>query len=408
MTFARFWGVFRTSLWLLAMLLVFDTAPLSAQGAIDQDQAAAQAGQPQAQFALGLRYRHGDGVLQNFTTAVDWFAKAAQQGHAPAQNRLAQHLFEGLGISQDQNTALIWFEKAAQSGQAEFQYDYATALQAIAQSPQDLQRAVQMYQRAADQGHQDAMVSLAVMYQNGLGVEKDMQRALSLYEGPAEAGHARAQNNLGLLYVRGEGVQQDYARAAALFQKAVDQGLRVAMTNLGVMYENGFGVPLDEALAHELYRKGGRGEEAKTGPAFPLYDPRLLPPDTSPEGIKQISNGAIAGDPVSQFQMAWLLLGQSNPAFADQARAARLMQLAADQGLASAMTNLGWMYFEGIALPQDFVLGHMWLVLASSAGDRNAEQLNARLSAGMLADQINEAQSQAQKRRSLKIPIAKQ
>lgn len=383
--------------WAGALLwcIVFGAMSVSAQS-LDQDQA--EAGHATAQYALGMRYRDGDGVLQSFTQAADWLTKAAKQGYAPAQNMLAQHLFEGLGIPQDQQAALNWFEKAARTGQAQFQYDFGSALQAATGALQDLPRAAQMYQLAAEQGHQDAQVSLGVMYQNGIGLQKDLPRARNLYEGPAANGHAKAQNNLGLMYVRGEGVQQDYERAAALFQQAAEQGLRIAMTNLGVMYENGFGVPMDEALAHEFYRRGGQGDDARPGPDVPVYDPRLLPPDTSPEGIKQIGRGVQAGDPVAEFQMAWLLLNQAEPDYSELTRAARLMRQAAEQGMSAAMANLGWMYFEGRGLPQDYVLGHMWLVLASSAGNRVASELNARYSTGMMASQINEAQRLAQAR----------
>lgn len=377
----------------LALILALLAAPGHAQDAALLQ--AAQTGQPEAQYRLGLLYQDGDGVLQNFATAAEWYAKAAYQGHAGAQNRLARHLYEGLGVPRDTVAALEWFAKAAASGDAQMQYDYAVARQALATGPEDLTDAANWYAKAAEQGHTDAQVSLGLMYQNGEGVPRDPARARALYEGPAAQGHARAQNNLGLLYVRGEGVEQDYARAAQLFQQAADQGMRVAMTNLGVMYENAFGVPLDEERAHELYRMGGQGETDKTGLSLPLYDPRLLPPDSSKEGLARLYRAAQAGDPVAQFQMGWVLLSQPQPEFADQARAASLMRAAAEAGYTPAMANLGWMYFQGMAVPQDYVLGHMWLVLASSGGDAQILALNAQLSRVMPPAQIDEAQTRA-------------
>ncbi|MBA84221.1 SEL1-like repeat protein [Thalassobius sp. S69A] len=344
----------------------------------------------ESMYQKGLQYQTGEGVLQNYAQAAEWYAKAADQGHPAAQNRLAQHLFEGLGTAQDTQAALTWFARAAESGDAGYQFDYATALQTMGMETQ----AAQVYLLAADQGHLEAQTSLGVLYQNGQGVPQDLERARALYEGPADAGLARAQNNLGLLYVRGDGVEQDYEHAAQLFQLAAEQGLHTAMTNLGVMYENGFGVERDETRAHELYRMGGRKETGEQI-ALPLYDPRLAPPVMTPEAQEILQRSAQARDPIAQFQLAWLLLQPRTVPFEDQRLAARLMEEAAKSGLSSAMANLGWMYFSGLGVPQDYVLGHMWLVLASASGDAQIQAVNAQLSRNLLPSQIDEAQEKA-------------
>jgi TPR repeat protein len=230
-------------------------------------------------------------------------------------------------------------------------------------------------------------------------VPKDAARAFALFQEPAIAGMARAQNNLGLLYVRGEGVEQDYERAAQMFQFAAEQGLHAAMTNLGVMYENGFGVPVDEVRAHELYKMGGRKEVGhEVTLQFPLYEPRLLPLNPS-EGVPEaLRKRAGLGDPLAQFQMAWLLLQDPQITRQDMALAVQSMQAAAQAGIIAAQANLGWMYFEGTGLPQDYVLGHMWLLLASASGEEQLQTLSAQLSRNLLPMQIQEAQERAARR----------
>jgi TPR repeat protein len=42
-------------------------------------------GDASAQFALGLMYYNGEGVLQNYSQAVHLYRKAADQGNASAQ-----------------------------------------------------------------------------------------------------------------------------------------------------------------------------------------------------------------------------------------------------------------------------------------------------------------------------------
>ena len=43
---------------------------------------AAEQGDPDAQFHLGLCYDEGCGVPENKAEAIKWFQKAAEQGHA--------------------------------------------------------------------------------------------------------------------------------------------------------------------------------------------------------------------------------------------------------------------------------------------------------------------------------------
>ena len=51
--------------------------------------AAAQAGDPEEQYQLGLRYAAGEGVKQDNKKAVEWLRKAAEQGHKKAKEALA-------------------------------------------------------------------------------------------------------------------------------------------------------------------------------------------------------------------------------------------------------------------------------------------------------------------------------
>ncbi|WP_299421847.1 SEL1-like repeat protein [uncultured Shimia sp.] len=353
---------------------------------------------PQEMYDLGMQFHSGEGVLQNFASAGEWFGRAAQQGHVAAQNRWGQYLFTGYGGTADPATGLLWLKAAAQAGDPDHVFDYASALETAPEALGDMSQAAQMYARAAEKGHLEAMVSLGVLFQNGTGVPKDLARAKQFYELAVSENHPRAQNNLGLLYVRGEGVTQDYVRAAELFAAASEQGLKVAKTNLGVMYENGFGVPLDEARAAELYREGAgqTGSTASSGSADPFYDPRLSQPDTSEAGLKLLQESSNLGDPISQFQLGWLLLIQSDRTPAAQIQAATHMRSAAEAGLAPAMINLAGLYARGEGVPQDYVLAQMWMIRAVRFGHTGDPGLAEFLASHMTVEQVSEAQKRAQ------------
>lgn len=382
---------------ILALAIVCSGGPVWAQTLneipLAELEVAAEAGQADAQFALGMRYHTGEGASEDYAAAGRWFALAAAQGHPGASNQLARYRFEGLGGDKDVEEALRLFESAAASGDPQHVYDLARALEVVGD---DMSRVAQLYQQATDAGLDDAAVSLGVLYQEGRGVEQDYLRALELYEGPAAQGNGRALNNLGLLYVRGTGVPQDYARAAEYFTAAVELGLPTAMTNLGVLYENGYGVELDEERAKALYRAGGRqtDPDAERQSAL-IYDARLKPLDLSEQVLKDVQSRASGGDPVAMFQLGWVLLQSPDAPFQNQFQAAALFRGAAEAGYAPAMANLGSLYFQGKGVPQDFVLAQMWILRAAAGGAEEAKNISDGYIKQMTAAQINEAQARA-------------
>src|SRR5512135_227202 len=58
----------------------------------------AEAGDVDAQLALGFLYAHGEGVAQNGKRAASWYLKAAMQGEADAQHHLGLMHYLGQGV----------------------------------------------------------------------------------------------------------------------------------------------------------------------------------------------------------------------------------------------------------------------------------------------------------------------
>jgi TPR repeat protein len=366
---------------------------LAQQAAIplEQLQAAAQSGQMNAQTQLGLRHLRGDGVPQDFALAAEWFAASAAQGDANAQNLLARLYSDGLGVAQDDATAIAFFEQAAVSGNPQYLSDLARVLE---RDDNTLPRAVALYERAAQSGDKTALVSLGTLYQSGRGVTQDFEKARDLYTKAASLGSGRALNNLGLIYARGEGIEQDYPRAAGLFAQAGEMGIKEAYRNLGVLHENGFGVPLDEAKAAALYKLASNADPSEpTSVARYVYDPRLTPIQSTSEALENIQAAAKAGDPVAQFQIGWVLLQKTEPTHAEIQQAAQWFTRAAQSGYGPAMANLGMMHFRGEGVLQDFVYGHMWMSLATTAGVILNEALIAEFVELPTPSQINESQA---------------
>src|SRR5205085_8881348 len=166
----------------------------------------AAAGDPEAQYRLGLLYARGKGVLGNLGDAIAWYRRAAEQGHAEAQHQLSLAHFYG--------------------GRAHFDvgrwYDGA----------------LEIDKNAADN-------NLELMFPNGISVSQDFPEALRWSTAAAEQGLAEAQAHTGMMYARGLGCQADYETARRWYLHAAEQGTAAAEFGLGVLYANRFGVDID-------------------------------------------------------------------------------------------------------------------------------------------------------------------
>ena len=72
----------------------------------------AEAGDPDAQYQLGIMYYRGEGVVQDYREAAAWYRSAAEQGDTEAQLNLGLMYAQGLGVSQDYVQAYKWFDLA--------------------------------------------------------------------------------------------------------------------------------------------------------------------------------------------------------------------------------------------------------------------------------------------------------
>ena len=181
---------------------------------------AAENGNGEALYNLGLLSQNGWGVPQDYAQAREWYEKGAAAGNGNAMTGLGVLYEHGDGVSEDYAKAREWFEKGAAAG---------------------------------DGG---AMNDLGALYMLGRGVPQDYDKEREWYEKGAAAGESKAMTNLGLLYDLGIGAPQDYAKAREWFERAVAAGDSRAMGSLGGLYEYGDGVPQDYANAREWYEKG--------------------------------------------------------------------------------------------------------------------------------------------------------
>ncbi len=70
---------------------------------------AADAGGPQAQTELAVKYEHGEGVPKDFQKANQLYCRAARYGHAEAQFKLGWIYANARGVPRDEGLAAALF-----------------------------------------------------------------------------------------------------------------------------------------------------------------------------------------------------------------------------------------------------------------------------------------------------------
>lgn len=73
-------------------------------------------GDARTQYSLGLMYKHGDGVQQDYKKAVVLYQKASDKGFAAAQANLGVLYYHGQGVIQDYAKAKDYLSKACEGG----------------------------------------------------------------------------------------------------------------------------------------------------------------------------------------------------------------------------------------------------------------------------------------------------
>ena len=153
---------------------------------------AAEMGDPQGMYKLGVCYDFGKGGLTRYEAkAVEWYQKAAEAGETGAMNRLGVCYEYGMaGLTRDEAKAVEWYQKAAEAGDAIAMnslvdcYEYGKGGLTRYEA-----KAVEWYQKAAEAGNAGAMCNLGLCYEYGRGgLTKDTSKAMEWYQKAAEAG----------------------------------------------------------------------------------------------------------------------------------------------------------------------------------------------------------------------------
>jgi hypothetical protein len=297
--------------------------------------AAAEKGDPKAQFLIGLQYKAGDGVDKDAAEAAKWLRQAAESGHTEAQNALGAMLAASKEPS-DVAEAEKWLQAAAGQGNTDAMLGLGGWYARTQGGPADAIEAVRWYLKAAEAGRADACKALADIYARGQGVARDLAQAMHWYRKADELGDTGARFILGRIEAVTKAVTDDPEKALAWWRAEAEKGdigaglaLELIAARKRVMEED----PA-ETVRWSLLLSGLRGAEAYLVRGLMLEN-GLAVNRNLPAAISNYRKAAELGHPQGQFRLG-LMYAEGRGVEKDNVEAGAWLGLALENGVAEA------------------------------------------------------------------------
>lgn len=288
---------------------------------------------------IGLMFLRGEGVDQNYPTALGWFRRGVTNGDALCQHQMGLMYLHGYGVPEDAYQASSYFKASADQDLPASE----TRLGALFLDQGDVATATRYFDLAARLGWMEAYYYLAEMANFGVGRQAHCGVAAAYYKlvaEKAEAIHsAFAESNAA--YEAG-----DNERALIPAMMAAEQGYEHAQANVAFLLDEQRSLfSLDSILP---WAKKPRSSLLRNTALALIYWTRSSKQANIDSLIKM-------GD--------YYLAGMGTVLDADKASTCYHNAAEAHHS-AQAYWNLGWMHENGVAVQQDFHMAKRYYDLA--------------------------------------------
>ncbi len=161
------------------------------------------------------------------TSQKYFYAKrAAERGNAQAQYDLGLMYATGNGVQKNEALALTWFNRASQN-------NFAQVLKVKeVTSPSKMSQKFIFAKEAAKKGNARAQFDLAMMYHKGEGIKRNEKLAFNYFHKAARNNSVEAKFQMGINFSEGRGVRKQTQLAKYWFKLAAKAGHRTAMAHL--------------------------------------------------------------------------------------------------------------------------------------------------------------------------------
>jgi TPR repeat protein len=189
--------------------------------------------------AWGLLHREGNGVQQDWATALRWYSRGAELGDPEAQNNLGTMFLEGFGCQRDKAQAVYWYRKGAEQGNAVAQWNLGKRYLHGDGIDRNYAEAYQWFSKALMHHHTrastEACYEMGTMHRFGQGVPRNLLAAADFHIIAAGEGDSVACGNISEYRTELQDMALSGSQRASLF--------------LCRIYNRGFGVERSQPLA---------------------------------------------------------------------------------------------------------------------------------------------------------------
>ena len=201
---------------------------------------AAEQGDAEGLYHVGVFYGTGDVVSQDYKKSKGYFELADQRGCFDATFQLGVYHMFGFGVKKNIQKALACFERAAANGHADAA---AWAGQIYERGSFGVkvnhQKAFNLYMIAAEQDNEEAIWFVIQGYLLGQGAKKDFDKAYEWFQKAETLGYERIKTLFGTHYFN-QGDAESLNKAHQLFIDGCNADIPQAFYFMGLMALKGF------------------------------------------------------------------------------------------------------------------------------------------------------------------------
>jgi TPR repeat protein len=231
---------------------------------IDDIKQAAEGGDAEAQYLLGIAYSKGEGVAADPERTGYWLRRSATRGFSRAQFAYGQRLYWGWGETEPNKTeGFDWWMVASENGNAsallEIGETYLYGREGV--PGQDLAKAEEYLTQALSLGAFEAETSLGGLYEvkaeqalqagDTEAFEEANQKKFTYYQQGAQKGYPYAMYRLARMYRFGDYVEIDLQQAIEWYTKSISADNSNAAFELAQLYADESEAGLGEAQPEE-------------------------------------------------------------------------------------------------------------------------------------------------------------
>lgn len=358
----------------------------SLQDTINNIKTLADAGDKDAQFAMGLFFQQSTQQNQNaLPQAQEYYKKAADQGQLQAMNNYGFLIAASTQDAAVAKEGIEWIKKASDKGLNAARRNMATIyLRGMAGEKQDVAAAKTLLEAASKDKDHEADFQLAQFYLGAGGeTNRDDEKAWTYLQKASDAGNPNALASLGGLLFDGgklgaKDIPKDPDLAVKKFEQLAEQNNPAGLRTLGELYQNGLGgKPKDFTKALEYFTRAVQGNDAAAQLRLAsFYDTGVdLDPNDSKVEVQRNDAAALQlyrlaaqnNVPLAIYNVgAFYETGRSVDR--DLTKAFALYLQSAVGNLPFGMQKVGVYYLNGAGTGRDPVAAAAWFQRSAAAG----------------------------------------